>query len=191
MYVVHKIDHRDVCTKPKYESVSPSDLYLWMCMLMSSIVQNFPIGFPKVSCFMDSDDSFMVYRRFGTIFSRLLLSKQDELRCLEAKLNGMDKTDETDDNTRYLVSREVDADRDSLPATFRGESRAQLLEKIEKKAMEYGKRQLRSQKPKQQELTAPSRPPPQSSATQGPRAAVQSRLQKRLTLHGERRWSSR
>ena len=79
----------------------------------------------------------MVYRRFGTIFSRLLLSKQDELRCLEATLNGMDKTDEAEGNTRYLASRALDVHRKTFPSTWR-ESRESLLERIEKKALEYG-----------------------------------------------------
>lgn len=84
----------------------------------------------------------MVYRRFGTIFSRLLLSKQDEMRCLEAKLKGVHKTEEYDGNTQYMISRQLDADRNSLPPTFRGESRIQLMEKIEKKSLGSGKRKV-------------------------------------------------
>ena len=79
----------------------------------------------------------MVYRRFGTIFSRLLLNKQDELRCLEDFLMGMDRTDEADGHTVYLMSRTEDNHRKNVPEYW-AESRAQLLDKIEKKALEYG-----------------------------------------------------
>ena len=60
------------------------------------------------------------------------------MRCLEANLNGIDKTDASAGNKNYLMSRELDVDRNSIPPTFRGKTRAQLLEKIEKKAVEYG-----------------------------------------------------
>ena len=104
-------------------------------------VQDFPNGYPKLSCFLDSDDSFMLYRRFGTIFSRLLLSKQDELSGMERLLKGMDMTDEEDGNQDFLMSRTLDVERENFPAGW-GESRAQLLEKMEKKALEYGKQWL-------------------------------------------------
>lgn len=101
------------------------------------LVQDFPTGFPKVSCFLDSDDSFMVYRRFGTVFSRLLLAKQDEMSRMEATLTGMDKTDEANGNGEYLMSHALDDDRESIPRAW-PESRKQLLVKMEKKALEYG-----------------------------------------------------
>jgi hypothetical protein len=46
-------------------------------------VQSCPRGYPALAAFFDSDESFMVYRRFGYIQSRLLLEKQDEMRALE------------------------------------------------------------------------------------------------------------
>ena len=78
----------------------------------------------------------MVYRRFGTVFSRLLVSKQDEISRMEATLLAMDKTDEADDNENYLKSCKLDADRENIPPVWK-ESRVQLLEKMEKKALEY------------------------------------------------------
>ena len=102
-------------------------------------VEDFPRGFPKLACFLDSDDAFMVYRRFGSVFSRLLLNKQDEIRTLEAELEAMDKTDRVSGNGNYLMSRTLDVDREHLPDAFNGRSRPQLIEELEKKAMEYGK----------------------------------------------------
>ena len=102
-------------------------------------MEDFPRGFPKLACFLDSDDAFMVYRRFGSVFSRLLLNKQDEIRTLEAELEAMDKTDRVSGNGNYLMSRTLDMDREHLPDAFNGRSRPQLMEELEKKAMEYGK----------------------------------------------------
>ena len=80
----------------------------------------------------------MVYRRFGPVFSRLLLNKQDEISRIEAKLHAMDKMDDTNTNRQFLMSRALDVDRDGVPKAWRGETRPQLLETLEKKALEYG-----------------------------------------------------
>ena len=79
-------------------------------------MEDFPNGFPKVARFLDSDDSFGVYRKFGTLHSRLLLNKQDEVSKMEAKLEAMDKMDsEDDDGKGYLMSREQDVGRPDFP----------------------------------------------------------------------------
>ena len=104
---------------------------------LKSIVENFPRGFPKLARFLDSDDNFMVYRRFGTVCSRLLLHKQDEISKMEGVLHSMDKTDERAKNEKYLMSHTLDDGRDSIPE-FWPESRPQLMEKLEKKIVEYG-----------------------------------------------------
>ena len=72
------------------------------------------------------------------MFSRLLLNKQDEISGIEAKLLSMDKMDDTETNRQYLMSRALDVDRDRIPNIWGGETRPQLLEKLEKKALEYG-----------------------------------------------------
>ena len=103
-------------------------------------VQDYPRGFPKVACFLDSDDAFMIYRRFGFVFSRLLLNKQDEIREMEATLQAMDRTDESEGNAEYLMSRteDVGRPRDNVPPAF-SETRPRLLERLEKKLLEYSK----------------------------------------------------
>ena len=50
-----------------------------------------PLGYPELATFLDSDENFMVYRRFGLLHARLLLRKQDELRVLEERLDDMDQ----------------------------------------------------------------------------------------------------
>ena len=80
----------------------------------------------------------MVYRRFGSVYSRLLLSKQDELGRMEATLLGMDRMDLADGKGKYLMSRPLDVQREGIPRAWRGVSRVELLGKMEKLALEYG-----------------------------------------------------
>ena len=89
-----------------------------------------------VSCFLDSDEQFMIYRRFGIIHARLLLYTQDELRALEAQLARMDNQDSKNEAKRTdLMCREKD---EACKATPGKESRKQLLERIKQKTLEYG-----------------------------------------------------
>ena len=92
-------------------------------------VDSSPRGYPHLAAFLDSDESFMVYRRFGYLQSRLLLEKQDQLRTLEGQLDRLDARDgrEAPDNlTRRNLSEE-----DAAP-------RRDLFAKIEEKFREYG-----------------------------------------------------
>jgi hypothetical protein len=88
-----------------------------------------PKGYPSLATFLDSDENFMVYRRFGYIQSRLLLEKQDDLQKLENKL---DKYDNQVQRTKpvNLITRDL-TEEDAGP-------RRQLMEKIEQKFCEYG-----------------------------------------------------
>lgn len=117
-------------------------------------LQDYPRGFPKISCFLDSDDAFMVYRRFGSVYSRLLLSKQDEMSRMEATLLAMDQTDHADGNESYLMSRPFDVEREEIPEVWKGQSRVKLLERMEKVALEYAELLLKAQKLK--EMDRPS-----------------------------------
>jgi len=49
-----------------------------------------PLGYPLMARFMDSDDNYMTYRRFGNVQARLLLEAQDDIRLLEEKLEELD-----------------------------------------------------------------------------------------------------
>lgn len=68
-----------------------------------------PNGYPKLARFLDSDDNFMVYRRFGFLQTRLLLETQDRLRVLEERLDKLDESETVgDDNKDNLCSRDGD-----------------------------------------------------------------------------------
>lgn len=99
-------------------------------------LEDYPLGYPRVSYLLNSDDSFMMYRRFGQLHSRLLLHKQDQLREMEEELLALDKRDDKLEDTQiYLKCRSEDDERDPPK---RGRSRKELLEQIEKTLMEYG-----------------------------------------------------
>ena len=94
-----------------------------------------PLGYPKLAAFIDSDDNFMIFRRFGFLYSRVLLNKQDEIRELESRLDHMDKDDYQDESTRKcLKSRSRDEKR--IGST--GQTRQELLRAVEEKLREYG-----------------------------------------------------
>lgn len=86
----------------------------------------------------------MLYRRFGSIYSRLILRKQDEMRRIEATLQAMDKTDQANNHGKYLMSHAVDDKRKNIPSAW-PESRANLMDKLEKKALDYGIEHLPNQ----------------------------------------------
>lgn len=88
-----------------------------------------PEGYPRLAALLDSDENFMLYRRFGFLQARILLNKQDELRELEKDLDRIDKVDHKKDPS-LLKSREKDD-----AATGR---RKKLLYEIEEKFKEYG-----------------------------------------------------
>ncbi|KAL5383150.1 hypothetical protein DPSP01_006126 [Paraphaeosphaeria sporulosa] len=87
-----------------------------------------PQGYPRLAAFLDSDESFMIYRRFGFIQSRLILDKQDELRELEKRLDKLDrveaKIDERWPRTRDLPDEHL-------------ERRTELLKEVEETFCSY------------------------------------------------------
>ena len=78
----------------------------------------------------------MIYRRFGYVHARLLMHRQDELRELEATLTEMDKKDAKDPVRELcLQSRDIDEEKRDRPER----DRIALLDKIEEKALKYGR----------------------------------------------------
>jgi len=107
-------------------------------------LEDFPLGYPRVSRFLDSDDSFMIYRRFGTLQARLLLRKQDQLRKLEDQLKAMDAFDDESEAGRQCLASRM-KDEAMQPEYEGGETRDQLLDRIEKKHLEYGQLLMQAQ----------------------------------------------
>lgn len=89
-------------------------------------------GYPNLGAFLDSDESFRIYRQFGYLQSRLLLEKQDELRRLEERLDEIDKEDDLEAESRARLKT-----RDLAPEY--AAERKEMFGTIEKKFLEYGK----------------------------------------------------
>jgi hypothetical protein len=81
-------------------------------------VNDFPRGYPNVAAFLDSDEGFAIYRRFGYLQARLLLNRQEELRSLESKLESLEKsmmdTDEDIMCTRHIFGPDGGKHRELL-----------------------------------------------------------------------------
>ncbi|MCJ1382307.1 hypothetical protein MMC17_005420 [Xylographa soralifera] len=106
-------------------------------------LEEYPMGYPRVSCYLDSDDAFMIYRRFGLLQSRLLLHKQDELRKMEEELLTMDTRDDKTEEGQDLL-RCWSRDRKRVSCNGK-ETRKQLMGRIEKASFEYGQILLQAQ----------------------------------------------
>jgi hypothetical protein len=96
-------------------------------------VNDHPKGYPNLAAFLDSDEGFAVYRRFGYLQSRILLYKQEELRILEEKLKTTEQkiANDDDDALCYLT----------LFGPHASEHR-QLISSIETKFCSYGTHKL-------------------------------------------------
>jgi len=83
--------------------------------------------------FMDSDDNYMTYRRFGNVQARLLLEAQDDVRILEEKLEDLDDEETANEGeANALCSRK-------LYGASWSESRKDLMKSLKAAFNEYGK----------------------------------------------------
>ena len=121
---------RDVTQKMSFDAVSiPHNILAWPC-IYTLLVKDCPKGYPLLAAFLDSDDNFMMYRRFGYLQARLLLEKQEQLRRLEEDLDLLDQKDQKAESRDLKTLR--DGKKDNA-----GERRV-LMRKIEKKFRDYG-----------------------------------------------------
>jgi hypothetical protein len=72
-----------------------------MCL---STVDDHPNGYPRLAAFQNSDENFLICRKYGFLHNRVLLYRQDELRQLETELLQLDRKTQKSDDTR-LKSR--------------------------------------------------------------------------------------
>ena len=98
------------------------------------VVEDHPEGYPQLTAFINSDDNFLIGRKYGYLRSRLLLYRQDELSVLEKGLLALDKDDQ-EHRKLALQSRQHDEETDDDPET----GRKTLMKKIDDKLKEYGK----------------------------------------------------
>ena len=87
-----------------------------------------------MTAFLNSDDNFLIARKYGFLRTRLLLYRQDELFVLEKGLLALDD-DDKENRELALQSRRHDEETDDDPEG----SRKALMRKIDDKLKEYGK----------------------------------------------------
>ncbi|KAE8444163.1 hypothetical protein EG329_000851 [Mollisiaceae sp. DMI_Dod_QoI] len=91
----------------------------------------YPNGWPRVAAFLESCDSFSIYRRFGQSHTRLLVTHQCNITDLEDQIQKLDKSDDEGgpDMQFRLKTRYHE---DGFDTTKRD-----LLEKLEKELIAY------------------------------------------------------
>jgi hypothetical protein len=94
-------------------------------------VAYYPLGYPSWAAYQNSDPTFRVYKRFGTLRNRVLLYRQQELAKLEDQLNALDAEDNNKHNHRIRSLRRDTADVDS--------KRMELINQIDAKLKHYGR----------------------------------------------------
>ena len=91
------------------------------------------VGYPKVAGFQDCDRSLQIFRKFGWLHFRSLLSLQDELAELEKTMRSLDRWEFADGDFKNLLSRRRDGQQPES-------ARQEVAAKIKSKLAEYGKR---------------------------------------------------
>lgn len=90
-----------------------------------TIVEDFPLGYPRYSALVASDTAFYICRRFSKTRARLLLLKQDKIAVLEERLT---QTDDQEQSPLFLgMSR-----ADSNP------KRREILDELDIALRDYG-----------------------------------------------------
>ena len=95
-----------------------------------------PNGYPRLAAFLSSEECFSVYRGFGYLHSRVLLSLQDQIATLERELDQKDSLDQKNGLASRLQSRA----RDERESRRNGEERPRdhIIEDLQRKLMQYG-----------------------------------------------------
>ena len=126
--------HEEDQTRGSYKSsaVMMHLLNYWRNQYANTVtVDDHPEGYPQLAAFINSDENFLMCRRFGFLHSRVLLYRQDELSEMERELIDMDDADKHEDPL-MLRSRKKDY-ADDQPF-----SRRSLIQTIDEKLKAYG-----------------------------------------------------
>jgi hypothetical protein len=99
-----------------------------LILIRRHTVDDHPNGYPRLAALLNSDENFLICRKYGFLHSRVLLYRQDELRELEQQLVALDKASLKSDDT-MLKCRMRDE-------RMSGE-RSQLIQNIDDKLKEY------------------------------------------------------
>lgn len=116
-------------------------------ILTQLIVDKCPLGYPRLATFLSSDRSFMQYRGFGSLHSRVLLGQQYDIEKLEQELDKLDQWDQDrsepgSDQASELRCKALDdqaSRKDKMPQDFPyRRTRPEVLGELKHQLMEYG-----------------------------------------------------
>lgn len=96
-------------------------------------VEDYPQGWPRLAAFLNSDDNFTIFRKFGQSHCRLLIQLQAEITELEQDLLQLDKSDSKEGSGTLHRLKRV--------SYLGGEDMVQKdkLNQLRKKLVDYGK----------------------------------------------------
>src|SRR4051812_44747277 len=92
---------------------------------MSALVEDHPLGYPRLAAFVSSHPAFGIVRRFRALQARIILLHQDRLSEIEARLRAVDSDEEVQ---LFLSSRRRDEN----------DRRRDLLAEAEQELHAYG-----------------------------------------------------
>jgi hypothetical protein len=98
-------------------------------------VQDYAKGYPLQAAFQASEPSWSIYRSFNYLHARVILDLQDELRCLEEDLEEIDLENEGENRVQSRKDDLAYARKNKIISP-----RAQLIDNIRTKLVNYGKR---------------------------------------------------
>ncbi|KAK6390006.1 hypothetical protein LTR65_006059 [Meristemomyces frigidus] len=96
----------------------------------SQRIDDHPNGYPRLASFMNSDENFLIARRYSLLHTRVMLYRQAELAQLERDLLELDKED-AGEKDRALKGVKF------LARGPRGADRKELIGEIEEKLKQY------------------------------------------------------
>ena len=100
---------------------------------MASLVDDYPDGWPRVAAFLNSADTFQIFRRFSYAHTRLLTNMMAKITTLEKGLLELDRKDaEVGSDTDYrLRATEYQEGGDT--------KKQELMDRLKFEILAYGK----------------------------------------------------
>ena len=115
----------------------------WRIDIHIRSVESCPNGYPRLAEFLSSDRSFMQYRGFASLHSRVLLAQQCDIETLERELDKTDSRDtETPETARKLQCKARDdrscgeVEREAKSSSPR--NRKEILKDLRQQLTDYG-----------------------------------------------------
>ena len=101
---------------------------------LMSVVEDYPMGWPQLAAFLNSDDNFGIFRRFGQSHCRVLVQLQAEITILEEELRELDKFDSREGSSTLCRLKRLDCQNSEE------KGQKEKIDRLRVKLFEYGER---------------------------------------------------